>query len=293
MFKNFNIFDYKRVFKAFKIFLIFYIIVSFAFLLFFSGKEILSILKSVNILYFFLGILNWWLFILLDGLRTLILSRGLNKSIDMKISVEFITSGSFLGLITPFGSGGLPYQIWLLNKYSFSIQETIALVLARGLCIFIPYLTFLPFAIKYINANFIKIFLLYAMVMAIGFLVFIVLRKNYREKLKSIKPGFLFFAVVFSFPVQMVYLSFLFIVLKSLSINIDYFSTFFKQLVMQISTYFQITPGGLGISEVISSIIVSENVDFKYIGISIILWRLFTGYLSGFLGFFFVIKRIK
>ncbi|MCS7245714.1 MAG: flippase-like domain-containing protein [candidate division WOR-3 bacterium] len=286
-------FDYKKILKAFKIFLIFYIMVSFIFLTFFSGKELLVILKSVNILYFLLGILNWGFFIVLDSLRVLILSRGLGKSLDIKTSVEFITSGSFLALITPFGSGGLPYQIWLLNKFGFSIQETIALVLTRGLCIFIPYLTFLPFTIKYISANFVRIFLIYAIVVAIGFLIFFILRKNYREKLRSIKLRFLIFAIVLSFPAQVVYLSFLFIVLKSLSVNIDYFSAFFRQLIMQISTYFQITPGGLGLSEAISSIIISENIDFAYIGISIVLWRLFTGYLSGFLGFFFVIKRIK
>jgi len=283
--------EVKKFLKFFKIFIIFYIVISFTWILFFSGKEFLKIISYVDFLFILLGFLNWSLFLILDSLRLKILSKGLKKNLNLLRSIEFITSGSFLALITPFGSGGLPYQIWLLNKYGFKVSETISLILFRGICIFVPYLTFLPFVINFLKTTISKFFLFYSFIIAILFLIFVLMKKNYRQALKQIDFKFLFFALLISFPIQSLYLSFLYIVLNAFSIKIEFLEAFFKQLIMQLSTYFQITPGGIGISELISSIIISENLDFKFIGFVIVLWRFFSSYLNGFFGFYFVFRR--
>jgi uncharacterized membrane protein YbhN (UPF0104 family) len=283
--------EVKKFLKFFKIFIIFYIVISFAWILIFSGKEFFKIISYVNFFFIFLGFLNWFLFLILDGLRLILISRGLKKQLSLLTSIEFITSGSFLALITPFGSGGLPYQIWLLNKYGFSISQTISLIILRGICIFIPYLTFLPFVINFLKTTISKIFLFYSFFIAVLFLIFVLLKKDYRQALKRIDFKFLILALLISFPIQSLYLSFLYIVLKAFSIKVEFPEAFFKQIIMQLSTYFQITPGGLGISEIISSIIISENLDFKFIGFVVVLWRFFSGYLSGFFGFYFVFRR--
>jgi len=124
--------EVKKFLKFFKIFIIFYIVISFAWILIFSGREFFKIISYVNFFFVFLGFLNWFLFLILDGLRLILISRGLKKQLSLLTSIEFITSGSFLALITPFGSGGLPYQIWLLNKYGFSISQTISLIILRN-----------------------------------------------------------------------------------------------------------------------------------------------------------------
>jgi len=284
--------NFKKFIKFFRIFLIFYVIVSFGFILYFAGKNFFEVIFYLNY-YVFLGFLLWILFLILDSFRVLILSKGLNKNLSFKNALEFLVSGSFFALTTPFGSGGLPYQIWLLNKFNFSISDTLTLIISRGLCIFIPYLLFLPFVINYVKTNISKIFLVYAFLVVIIFFIVFVFKRDYREKLKNLNFKFLALSILISFPIQILYLSFLYISIKSFSIEINYFSAFFKQIIMQLSTYFQITPGGLGISEIISSLIISENVDFKYIGFIIVIWRFFTSYLNGFIGFYFVMKRIK
>ncbi len=283
--------NFEKFFRLFKIFIIFYVVISFVWILIFSGKEFLKIVSYVNFLFILLGLLNWFLFLVLDGLRLKIISKGLKKNLDLLTSIEFITSGAFLGLITPFGSGGLPYQIWLLNKYGFKVSEIVSLILLRGICIFTPYLTFLPFVIGFLKTTISKLFLFYSFIIVMLFLIFVLTKKDYRQALKQIDFKFLFLALLISFPIQSFYLSFLYIVLKAFSIKIGFLEAFFKQLIMQLSTYFQITPGGLGISELISSIIISENLDFKFVGFVIVLWRFFSGYLSGFVGFYFVFRR--
>jgi uncharacterized membrane protein YbhN (UPF0104 family) len=283
--------EVKKFLRFFKIFIIFYILISFAWILIFSGREFFKIISYVNFFFIFFGFLNWFLFLILDGLRLILISRGFKKQLSLLTSIEFITSGSFLALITPFGSGGLPYQIWLLNKYGFSISQTISLIILRGICIFIPYLTFLPFVINFFKTTISKIFLFYSFLIAVLFLIFVLLKKDYRQALKRIDFKFLILALLISFPIQSLYLSFLYIVLKAFSIKVEFLEAFFKQIIMQLSTYFQITPGGLGISEIISSIIISENLDFKFIGFVVVLWRFFSGYLSGFFGFYFVFRR--
>ncbi len=284
---------FKNYIKFFKWFLIFYVIVSFGFILFFAGKDFYKIILYLSGFYFIIGILIWILFLSLDSLRLLILAKGINKHLNIKMGIEFITSGSFFALVTPFGSGGLPYQIWLLSRYNFSIVQTLSLIVARGICIFTPYLLLLPFVINTIKTGFSRIFLFYAFLVAIVFFLILILKKDYRAYLKSIKLKFLIISILISFPIQLIYLSFLYISLKSFSINIDFFDAILRQVIMQLSTYFQITPGGLGISELISSIIISENIELKYVGFVIVLWRFFSGYLNGFLGFYFVIKKLK
>ncbi|MEO0151164.1 MAG: lysylphosphatidylglycerol synthase transmembrane domain-containing protein [candidate division WOR-3 bacterium] len=285
--------NFKKYVKFFKLFIIAYVIVSFGFVLFFSGRDFLKVIFHINVFYFLIGIIIWILFIVLDGFRLLIISKGIGKSLSLKISIEFITSGSFFALTTPFGGGGLIYQAWLLKKYNFSLNQTLSLIISRGFCIFIPYLTFLPFVISSVKSNLLKIFVIYAFLIAFIFFLVLIFKKEYRERLKEINWKFLILAILISFPIQVIYLSFLYISLKTLSINSNFIDTLLRQVIMQLSTYFQITPGGLGISELISSIIIFENLDFKYIGFSIVLWRFFSGYLSGFMGFFFIINRLK
>lgn len=234
----------------------------------------------------------WLTFIVLDSFRLLILIKGLKKSLRLDLSIEFITSGSFFALTTPFGSGGILYQMWLMSKYGFSNIQVLSLIISRGICVFLPYLIFLPFVIKSIKNDFLKIFAFYGLLIVVIFFV-LILRKDYKERLKDINWKYLLLAIILSFPIQTIYLSFLYVSLKTLSINPNFWNTFLKQIIMQLSTYFQITPGGLGISEIIGSIIISENLDYKYVGFSIVLWRLFSSYLSGFLGFFFVFNRLK
>ncbi len=284
---------FKNYIKFFRWFLIFYVIISFGFIVFFAGKDFYKIILYLNSFYFTVGLLLWASFLFLDSLRLLLLAKGINKHLNIKMSMEFITSGSFFALITPFGSGGLPYQIWLLSKYNFSIVQTLSLIVSRGICIFIPYLLLLPFVINNIKTGFSRIFTFYAFLVVFIFFVILIFKRDYREHLKKINLKFLLIAILISLPTQLVYLSLLYIALKSFSINIVFFEAILRQVILQLSTYFQITPGGLGISELIASIIISENIDFKYVGFVIVLWRLFSGYLNGFLGFYFVIKKLR
>lgn len=232
-------------------------------------------------------------FILLDSLRFSILSRGLGNQLGLWYSLEIILSGFILAVTTPFGSGGLPYQVWLLRRKGYSIPMAVALIMLRGLVLFIPYVLMLPVVYRHMSAGVLRWIFYYAVGIAVVVMLLIILRKDIRGAMARIRIGDFFLAVLISFPAQVAYLSILFFVFASLDIPADYMETLSTQLILQLTTYFSPSPGGVGIAEAISAFVLSSGMDKSHVGMAIILWRFFSAYLFAILGFFVVMKRLS
>ncbi len=232
-------------------------------------------------------------FLLLDALRLSILSRGLGNQLGLWYSLEIILSGFILAVTTPFGSGGLPYQVWLLRRRGYSIPMAVALIMLRGLVLFIPYVLMLPVVYRHMSAGVLRWIFYYAVGIAVVVMLLIILRKDIRAAMTRIRIGDFFLAVLISFPAQVAYLSILFFVFTSLGIPADYMETLSTQLILQLTTYFSPSPGGVGIAEAISAFVLSSGMDKSHVGMVIILWRFFSAYLFAILGFFVVMKRLS
>lgn len=70
-----------------------------------------------------------WLF---SALPFYILSKVINKPISFSVALLVYLGGSFVGFITPFGSGLLPMQIYILTNYGFTAGQATALTSSRA-----------------------------------------------------------------------------------------------------------------------------------------------------------------
>jgi uncharacterized protein (TIRG00374 family) len=68
----------------------------------------------------------------LDFLRLQVLTWAIGKFISLRSSIEFTMGGLFLGAVTPFQSGGIPFQVYLLRREGFTIGEGTAIILFRA-----------------------------------------------------------------------------------------------------------------------------------------------------------------
>ncbi|MCK4234348.1 flippase-like domain-containing protein [candidate division WOR-3 bacterium] len=96
-------------------------------------KRTWASLKDFKIIYLALCFVLWGLYITMDGLRVQILSSALGKRISIKTAISVITSGLFLAAVTPFQTGGLPVQLYILKKEDISIGKGSVILLFRGI----------------------------------------------------------------------------------------------------------------------------------------------------------------
>ena len=90
-------------------------------------------LKQFHIGYLLICFVLWGLYIYMDGLRVQILSFALGKRVSIVTALSVITSGLFLAAVTPFQTGGLPVQLYILKKEGISIGKGSVILLFRGI----------------------------------------------------------------------------------------------------------------------------------------------------------------
>ncbi len=283
----------KQLKRAFVLFLIAYVAVSFLLLLWSVGSDLGRVLLHIRIHGIVGALLASMAFLILDGWRFSILSRGLGNQVDFRYSMEIILSGFILAVTTPFGSGGLPYQVWLLKRRGYSIPLAVALIMLRGVVLFVPYILMLPFVYNHMSTGVLKWVFYYAVGIAVVVMLALMLRRDIRDAMTRIRFMDFLLAVIISFPAQVAYLSILFFVFASMGISAGYLETLSTQLVLQLTTYFSPSPGGIGIAEAISAFVLSSGMDKSSVGMVILLWRFFSAYLFAFMGFFVVMRRLS
>ncbi len=88
--------------------------------------------RAVNLSYLFLAIGVTLMHYYLHCLRLQLLSWATGTFISLRSSAEFTFGGLFLGAITPFQSGGIPLQLYILKKEGLSVGKGGAVVMFRG-----------------------------------------------------------------------------------------------------------------------------------------------------------------
>ena len=93
--------------------------------LYFSLKndyiEIIQTIKSMNILLFLLAIILFILYILIKSIIMKIVVNNFKKDYTLKQSFRMGIETTFFHAITPFATGGQPYEIYRLNKDGISV----------------------------------------------------------------------------------------------------------------------------------------------------------------------------
>jgi uncharacterized protein (TIRG00374 family) len=101
-------------------------------------------LKKSRLIFIFLCFVLWGGYLYLDGLRVQILSSALGKKVSIRTALAVITSGLFLAAVTPFQTGGLPVQLYILKKEDISIGKGSVILLFRGILELLIFIFVVP-----------------------------------------------------------------------------------------------------------------------------------------------------
>ena len=100
--------------KKYKINIIILIIISFI-VMYFALKDdfntTIKYLATVNLLWIGVGILAFVLYLIFQSLSLHIFMKGVDKNYKFKDTILLILSAQFFNAITPFSSGGQPFQM--------------------------------------------------------------------------------------------------------------------------------------------------------------------------------------
>ncbi len=147
----------KKIHRGLKIFIALVILTMLALLIFADpdpGKKfsfhiiqkITYAFKRMNPLYFVFALIFWVVYTALDAFRVLLLCEGVTgKWVSMKTCFEVILTGAFLAAVTPFQTGGLPVQLYLLKRDGVSYGKGTLIILLRAIFFSIMMLILLPF----------------------------------------------------------------------------------------------------------------------------------------------------
>ena len=122
----------RDIIKGLRIFLAITILAIVVLLVFTVNRETLGALARMVPVFLALTLFLALVHLYLDFLRLQVLTWSLGKFISFRSSVEFTMAGLFLGAVTPFQSGGIPLQVYVLKREGFSIGEGTAIILFRA-----------------------------------------------------------------------------------------------------------------------------------------------------------------
>ena len=83
--------------------------------------EIINTIKNMNLLLFLLAIIVFILYVFIKSIIMKIVVNNFKKDYTLKKSFRMGLETNFFHAITPFATGGQPYEIYRLNKDGISI----------------------------------------------------------------------------------------------------------------------------------------------------------------------------
>ncbi len=93
-----------------------------------GGKEVLRKVLSANSLWISLAFLNALGIISVDALRIALLSSGCDKKLSFWDGMKASIYGFYTSAITPFASGGQPFQIYYLTRIGLKVERSSMIV---------------------------------------------------------------------------------------------------------------------------------------------------------------------
>lgn len=96
--------------------------------------EILKILTQVNVLWIIVAIvlvIVYWGF---RAISIIIFAKKFNDNYKSKEGMKLVMATQFFNAITPFASGGQPFQVYMLRKNKLKTNEAISVVAVNFIC---------------------------------------------------------------------------------------------------------------------------------------------------------------
>ncbi len=127
-----KVIDIKKVFKGLRIAILLSLLISTVLILLTLDRDSLtkalsSIRPQMIIYLLILLLLNW----IVAGLRFKIMITTIDSKISLLEGIVLYLSGSFISSVTPFATGGGPFQVYLLHKKGINIGQATMVILTQ------------------------------------------------------------------------------------------------------------------------------------------------------------------
>ena len=284
--------------------------VSITVILFFTvTRETKEGLQLISPLFICLTIIAAFLRFLFDIWRLRFIIRALGKEMSWMGAFNYTLGGLFLGGITPMQVGGIPLQLYVCKREGIPIPEGSASIFTRGMlsAFVLPFL--IPFMYYYrthltsgIMQGVIKYLSILYGVMAFLFIIIIAKTEWITARFKGkFVEGIIEFKEVFlkeftrrkgvflkAYGMSWLSLIFYFLtaplLLRGLGINASFLEVTVLQIILTYALNFMPTPGASGFAEGGAYALFHHLMPGSILGVYVVLWRFFTGYLGIIVG---------
>jgi len=293
--------------------------------------DTLAALKHLKPAYFGLTLLVVLAYLYFECLRLQVLASGLGKWISFRSAAEFTIGGIFL-ILTPLGIGGLPLQLYVLNREGMGIGRGTSVIIMRAAITFLIVPFFVPLIFIYSRESFLHglvgglikyVIILVTALLILGLLV--TLRPPHRvrkflhrfvksdrgrnwvdkiiQEIAHLKEAIkdygrhgklrLLGAFLLTFVARGLFFLFPYTLLRGLNLNPPLLQTMMTQMVYSCVLLYMPTPGASGIAEAAGMGLYSAVCPKHLLGIFVLLWRFFSPYIGMMIGAFLVLRLVS
>ncbi len=298
----------QRLWKGIRLFLFLSLATAAVVLFFTISEDTIEQLKKISPLFLALTLLSTALRFFFDIWRLRYIIEAMGKKLSWRGAFHFTMGGLPLGAITPGQVGGIPFQLYVCKKENILVPEGSAAIFTRGLLsamvlplLLIPIWYYRQFLTSGIMSAILKYLVIFYGIIAIIFFVLLtqtsLLKKIFRRKAK----GILMFREVFTnkfMQRKMVFLkayittflslTFYFLtaplLIRGLGIEAPFFEAMILQVILTYAVNFMPTPGATGLAEGGAAAVFQHLMPKSVLGVYIMSWRFFTGYLGIIVG---------
>lgn len=113
-----------------------------------ASRETLEALKKMDLFYLIVSIVMWFIYMTLDAARISLIIHGISgRWGKLSTGYNILFTGAFLAAVTPFQTGGLPVQLYIMKREKIPWGKGTLVILLRGVFYGIMVLVLLPFLI--------------------------------------------------------------------------------------------------------------------------------------------------
>jgi uncharacterized protein (TIRG00374 family) len=323
----------RAITRGVRVFVLIAVAAAVAVLAFTASRETLAGLARVKWYWLVATCGLWLLAAVFDGLRLSVLSRATEHRLSLRASVEVIFIGYFMAAVTPFQVGGLPLQLYIMNRRGIAPGRASSLLLMRGVLFYGLLFAAAPVVAIRLNAStaIVKLLAGYiALIVAAGAALVVAsvafparVRQWHQRLSQAPKPGlvrrgvlwaldefdgfvaglrvfrqthnlgWLFLGVVVTIVCGVALFAMSATLLAGLGVETDAPRVMALNLLLTAVLLFVPTPGASGVAEAGAAGLYAAVCPRPMLGVYVVLWRLYSFYLGAPVGGIATVRHIS
>ncbi len=307
----------QKLWKGIRLFLFLSLATAAVILFFTISEDTIEQLKKISPLFLTLTFLSTAGRFFFDIWRLRYIVEALGKELSWRGAFHFTMGGLPLGAITPMQVGGIPFQLYVCKKENILLPEGSAAIFTRGLLSAMVLPLLLPFIYYYrqyvtsgIMSAILKYLVIFYGIVAIIFFFLLTQTPWLKRKFGRRAKGIIMFKEVFTneymkrkltflkaYITSFLSLTFYFLtaplLIRGLGIEAPFFEATILQIILTYAVNFMPTPGATGLAEGGAVAVFKHLMPKSVLGVYVMSWRFFTGYLGIIVGILAITEFIR